>query len=161
MSAYEIQTQQLQTILNKRANDSRAAGQATNEVVAQVSISPLCCLCSHQSYSFCLFYQIANKLLSCSGYTLNTGALLALMHALETLIVASLANMCALLLHVPSTDDECCTCQLQGCSTVFAALEHQNSVFKTAMQAQQGLAMPSATMFDFDTWGLTVTLVCS
>ncbi|KAL0022870.1 hypothetical protein WJX77_001841 [Trebouxia sp. C0004] len=37
VSAYEIQTQQLQTILNKRANDSRAAGQATNEVVAQLA----------------------------------------------------------------------------------------------------------------------------
>ncbi|KAL0022501.1 hypothetical protein WJX79_002808 [Trebouxia sp. C0005] len=37
VSAFEIQTQQLHTILNKRANDSRAAGQATNEVVAQLA----------------------------------------------------------------------------------------------------------------------------
>jgi len=89
VSAYEIQTQQLQTILNKRANDSRAAGQATNEVVAQVSVCPLCCLCSHLSCPFCLFikwqegvgtwqeqlagmpvnyyhyYQMTSKLLSC------------------------------------------------------------------------------------------------
>lgn len=39
VSAYEIQTQQLQTILNKRANDNRAAGLANDEIVAQVSHS--------------------------------------------------------------------------------------------------------------------------
>ena len=40
VSAYEIQTQQLQTILNKRANDNRAAGLANDDIVAQVSHSP-------------------------------------------------------------------------------------------------------------------------
>jgi len=49
VSAYEIQTQQLQTILTKRANDSRAAGQATNEAVAQVSISFFCAVSAHTS----------------------------------------------------------------------------------------------------------------
>jgi len=49
--------------------------------------------------------------------------------------VASLADLCALLLHVLCTGDECYICQLQGCSAVIAALEHQNSLLKTAMQA--------------------------
>jgi len=160
VSAYEIQTQQLQTILNKRANDSRAAGQATNEVVAQVSISPLCCLLSPVIF---ILPVLPNCKQAFKLFWINSQhrCVVGLDACTRDLIMASLANICALLLHVPSTDDECCTCQLQGCSTVFAALEHQNSVSKTAMQAQQGLAMPSATMFDFDTWGLTVTLVCS
>lgn len=36
VTALEIQTQQLQTILNKRANDSRAAIAASDDVMAQV-----------------------------------------------------------------------------------------------------------------------------
>ena len=36
VTALEIQAQQLQTILNKRANDSRAAMMASTEVKAQV-----------------------------------------------------------------------------------------------------------------------------
>lgn len=37
MTALEIQAQQLQTILNKRANDTRAAMLASDDVMAQVS----------------------------------------------------------------------------------------------------------------------------
>ena len=37
VSAQEIQAQQLQTILNKRANDRQAASLASNDILAQVS----------------------------------------------------------------------------------------------------------------------------
>lgn len=37
VSAQEIQAQQLQTILNKRANDNRAATLASNDILSQVS----------------------------------------------------------------------------------------------------------------------------
>ena len=36
MTALEIQTQQLHTILNKRANDTRAATAANDDIMAQV-----------------------------------------------------------------------------------------------------------------------------
>ena len=39
VSAFEIQTQQLQTILTKRANDTRAAATASDEVLTQVGPS--------------------------------------------------------------------------------------------------------------------------
>ena len=45
MTALEIQTQQLHTILNKRANDTRAATAANDDIMAQVGGSTLLGLC--------------------------------------------------------------------------------------------------------------------
>lgn len=70
--ALEIQAQQLQTILNKRANDSRAATIASDEVFAQVP--PFGSSCHHLWGDCVLLFcgqpgqtqvNVSGKLLSC------------------------------------------------------------------------------------------------